>query len=107
MQEAADWKVLHNQSRHRFEIDLGDGTLALLAYVPRDRTLSLVHTEVSAPWEGRGIAARLSQAAMQYAREAGLTVIPSCPYVQEFLRHHPEYMPLVDPAFAQIFQSRG
>lgn len=107
MQEAADFKVRHNESRHRFEIDLEDGALALLAYLPRDRTLNLVHTEVPAPWEGRGIAARLAQAAMEYAREAGFTVIPSCPYVQEYLRHHREYMPLVDPSFARIFQSRG
>lgn len=107
MQEAADWNVVHNQSRHRFEIDLGDGTLALLAYVPRDRSLSLVHTEVPTPWEGRGIAARLAQAAMEYAREAGFTVVPSCPYVQEYLRHHREYMALVDPSFARIFRSRG
>lgn len=104
MQEAADCRVFHNESRHRFEIDLGDGTVALLAYLPRNRMLDLVHTAVPAPWERRGIAARLAQAAMAYARQAGFTVIPSCPYVQEYLRHHREYLSLVDPRFAHLFE---
>lgn len=105
MQETADWSVVHHESWRRFEIDLGDGTRAVLAYVPRNQTLDLVHTEVPAPWERQGIAARLAQAALDYAREAGFTVIPSCPYVQEYLRHHREYLPLVDPSFAAAFQS--
>lgn len=105
MQEAAGWKVVHNESWHRFEIDLGGGTRAVLAYAPRNHTLDLVHTEVPAPWERQRIAARLAQAALDYAREAGFTVIPSCPYVQEYLRHHREYLPLVDPAFGVAFQS--
>lgn len=105
MQEAADWTVVHNQGGHRFEIDLGDGKRALLAYVPRNHALDLVHTGVPAPWERQGIAARLAQAALDYAREAGFTVIPSCPYVQEYLRQHREYLPLVDPAFAAAFPS--
>lgn len=105
MQEAAGWIVLHNASKHRFEIDLGDQSRALLAYVPRGRALDLVHTEVPEPWERQGIAARLTQTALDYAREAGLTIIPSCPYVREYLRQHREYLSLVDPAFASAFPS--
>lgn len=86
--------VIHDEGNHRFEIHLSDTETALLAYIPRGRQLDLVHTEVPPPWERRGIAELLVRAALDYAREQELTIIPSCPYVQAFLRRHPEYGPL-------------
>jgi predicted GNAT family acetyltransferase len=52
--------------------------------------MRLVHTEVPAELEGRGIASRLVAAAFAYAREQGLTVVPVCSYVRSYMRRHPE-----------------
>ena len=89
------WKVIHNESDHRFEVNLRDGGLAQLASTRRDSSLDLAHTEVPRQWEGRGIAAELTCIALEYALQHRLSVIPSCPYVQVYLRRHPEYQTLV------------
>jgi predicted GNAT family acetyltransferase len=38
----------------------------------------------------QGIADALVRAALAYAREHELRVVPSCPYVQAWVRKHPE-----------------
>jgi predicted GNAT family acetyltransferase len=90
------WKVIHNESNHRFEVHLTDGGLAQLAYLRKDASLNLAHTEVPPKWEGRGIAAELTRVALEYAQQYGLSAIASCPYVQVYLRRHPEYQTLVE-----------
>jgi len=92
------WKVIHNESNHRFEVHLGEGALAQLAYVRKGGSLNLAHTEVPPEWEGRGIAAELTRVALEYDRQHQLPVIPSCPYVQAYLNQHPEYRVLLDKA---------
>jgi predicted GNAT family acetyltransferase len=57
--------------------------------------LELIHTEVPEPLSGRGIASRLAHAALVYARENGLRVIPTCPFVRSYLERHPEFQELV------------
>jgi hypothetical protein len=44
---------------------------------------------------GRGLAARLVQAAVEYARAEGLRIIPSCWYVAQWMRAHPEHADLL------------
>jgi len=44
---------------------------------------------------GRGLAAGLVTAALQYARAQGMTVVPACAYAALFLQRHPEYADLL------------
>jgi uncharacterized protein len=44
--------------------------------------------------EGRGIAAQLVQAALQWARSEGLKVDPVCSYVDVYMRRHSEWQDL-------------
>jgi predicted GNAT family acetyltransferase len=53
------------------------------------------HTVVPPYLEGHGIAGRLAWHALDYAREEGLTVVPLCPYVADYIDRHPEYADLV------------
>ena len=82
--------VTHNEEAHRFEATF-DGLRSLLAYLPFPDRIVLQHTEVPAPLEGHGIAAKLTRAALDFARANHLRVVPLCPYVSSFLRHHREY----------------
>jgi len=60
------------------------------------KELDLYHTYVPEVFRGRGIAERLCKAGFEYAKQKGLTVIPSCAYISAYyLRRHPEYEPLV------------
>ncbi len=81
--------VRHRPEAHRFEAELPQGT-AVCAYRLQDGVMLLTHTEVPAALEGRGIAARLVAAALDWARAQGLRVRPLCSYVAAYMRRHPE-----------------
>ena len=74
----------------RYEARLDDVPVGVLDYVVKRGRIALNHTEVSAGFEGRGIAARLARFALDDARQRELLVIVSCPYVQRYLETHPE-----------------
>ena len=91
----ADLAVEHDHASHRFRVRL-EGFEACLMYRLHDKELDLYHTYVPEVFRGRGIAERLCKAAFEYAKQRGLTVIPSCAYISDFyLRRHPEYEPIV------------
>ena len=87
-------QVSHDPAAGRFEIRTEQGT-AMLVYRHRGADLDLMHTEVPPALEGKGYAAMLASAALDYARSQGKQVIPSCPYVKKYLERHPEYADLV------------
>lgn len=76
--------------RDRYEAHI-DGTLAgILEYKLRRDRIALIHTEVLPAFEGRGVAAAIVRFALADARARGRRVIPTCPYVQDYLERHPE-----------------
>lgn len=81
--------IVHNAAEARFEARI-DGWLCRCDYRMHERVMQLVHTEVPPALEGRGIAARLVQAALAHAQAAGLKVQPRCSYVRVYMRRHPE-----------------
>src|SRR5262249_27275859 len=90
--------VTHNEAAGRFEAQVG-AELALIEYRRRGKFIIFTHTEVPKALEGRGIAGRLAQVALDYARAQHLTVIPLCPYVSAYLRQHSEYQDIVHPSY--------
>ena len=89
-----DSQVQHEKTFHRFAVHFGEAT-ALLAYKEEDDIIYLVHTEVPAEMEGKGIGGQLAKAALNYARENSLKVVARCPFVVSYLQRHPEYADLV------------
>lgn len=85
----ADVEVIDNAGESRFELRQ-DGRLAELVYRLRGNRLVLVHTEVPAELEGRGVGARLVTAAIDRAAREGLTLVPLCPFARGWLERHPE-----------------
>jgi len=86
--------VVHNQAAQQFELRIGN-VLCLLQYRRREQTMVIYHTEVPPPFEGRGLAARMTQAALDFARSENLRVEPRCPYTAAFLRKHRQYLDLL------------
>ncbi len=76
-----------------------DGETAELKYALEDGMLRLIHTGVPESVESQGVGSALARHALDVARERGLTVWPDCPFVAEWMKRHPDYLDLLDPAF--------
>jgi predicted GNAT family acetyltransferase len=93
-----DAAVRQNRDDDRFEIDT-DAGLAFVEYIVDGDEITFTHTEVPKAEEGKGIASRLVAAAMAYARESKLRVIPKCAYVSSWLKRHHEYDDILHPEY--------
>lgn len=86
--------VINNEEAQRFETTIGS-LRALITYRRSPGRITFLHAEVPPPLEGHGLAARLAQAALDFARANHLEVVPVCPYVSSFIKKHREYQDLV------------
>jgi predicted GNAT family acetyltransferase len=89
--------VVNNEAAHRFEATL-EGETAFAEYRLRNGVMILPHTVVPEAFAGRGIGGQLAEAALTYAREEGLEVVPTCPFMSAYVVRHPEWHDLVQPA---------
>jgi uncharacterized protein len=81
--------VTDDQSAARFEVE-ADGHVAELVYRRNGKRLVLMHTDVPAELERRGLGGALVTAAVSRAEREGLTVLPLCPFAYSWLQGHPE-----------------
>jgi len=91
-------EVIQNTAKNRFEVTI-DGQTAVTEYMLPGDKIIFSHTEVPEALEGNGIASKLAQTALEYARTENLKVMPLCPYVAAYIRRHPEYKDLVLPGY--------
>ena len=81
---------LHEPDRGRFSVS-AEGELAVCEYAIEGGVMTIHHTRVPKPLEGRGIAGALVRAALDFARDQGLQVRPTCSYADAWMRRHPDY----------------
>jgi predicted GNAT family acetyltransferase len=81
--------VVNNPQKRQFEIQLGR-EMGLLAYRQRPGQIELMHTEVPMSERGKGVGEKIVKFALEYARQNQLQVIPSCKFVQAYLKRHPD-----------------
>lgn len=87
--------LMHDRSAHRFRMPLEEGGEAYVEYAEREAgTLDLQHTVVPPESRGKGHGSEIVEQVLRYAREQGLRIIPSCPFVAAHLRKHPEHADL-------------
>ena len=99
--------VEHDESESRFVVRF-EGDEAYLVYaMVGPKLIDLQHTYVPESARGHGVAEALAMAAFAYARERGLRVVPTCPFVRHWLRSHPEELKLVDAPFAKALEPRA
>ena len=85
----------HEPERRRFVAELADGE-AVLEYAERPgQVLDYRHTFTPPALRGRGIAKELVLFALEHAREHGIKVIASCPYVAKVIQENPQYADLL------------
>jgi uncharacterized protein len=86
--------IFNNKERQQFQV-FTDGQLASLEYRLSEGRIVLMHTEVPDNLSGHGIGSALVEYAFNHARANHLPVKVYCPFVQAWLKRHPEYNDLV------------
>jgi predicted GNAT family acetyltransferase len=81
-------QIDHDAAAHRFTTTV-DGERAVLDYTLVADVMTITHTEVPRPIEGRGIAAQLTRQAIETALEHRWRVVPACSYAAGYLARHP------------------
>jgi predicted GNAT family acetyltransferase len=82
-----DVDVVHRAEQSRFEVEVG-GEVAFLSYEKAGDTAVMTHTIVPRELEGQGIAGRLAESAVGWARQEGLEIEAQCSYVRGWLEKH-------------------
>jgi predicted GNAT family acetyltransferase len=84
--------VEHQPANRRFTT-MVDGEEAVLDYTLAAGVMTITHTGVPKPIEGRGIAGQLMREALNAARVNGWRVVPACSYAAAYMDKHPEEAP--------------
>ena len=91
--------IVRNDGAGRFELATAPEQ-GQLSFQQDEGRLTLVHTEVADDLEGQGVASALIRAALDHAEREGLTVVPECPFVANWLERHPDRASELDIADA-------
>lgn len=88
-------QIHDNRDEHRFELELGGGDPAIAEYRLEPGKIVFIHTFVPPDHRGEGIASRLIEQALQWAREHKRKVVPRCPFVAAYIKAHADVQDLV------------
>ena len=86
--------VERNDDLSRYEGRIDGELITVVNYVRRVNVLDITHTRTRIRWRGRGMAGKVTAAALEDIRAQGWRVHPICPYTVSFLDQHPEYAQL-------------
>jgi predicted GNAT family acetyltransferase len=88
-------EVTHNEANHTFEVWI-EGYLSKLDYIQDGKNFVITHVGVHPDHRGQGVAAKIVEAGLHYAREKSLRVIPMCSYAAAYIRRNPKHMELTE-----------
>ena len=83
-------EITHNEADRTFEVWI-DGYLSKLDYLQDGKNFVITHVGVSPELRGQGIAGKIVEVGLEYAKERSLRVVPMCSYAAAYIRRHPEY----------------
>ena len=83
--------VERNDDLSRYEGRVEGELVTVINYVRRGDVLDVTHTRTRIRWRGRGLAGKVTIAALEDIRANDWQVHPICPYTVSFLDSHPEY----------------
>ena len=81
-----------SDSKGRYAVSAPEGGQAYMTYSRAGDTLMIIdHTEVPEALRGKGYGAALVERAVTDAREAGVKIVPLCPFAAAQFRRHTEW----------------
>jgi hypothetical protein len=86
-------QITHNPDEKRFETVI-DGKLSKLDYIQDGKNFVITHVGVHPELRGQGVAGKIVEVGLEYAKANTLRVVPMCSYAAAYIRRHPEYAEL-------------
>ena len=87
-----DIKQKETEGKGMFYIEKDDDIIAELTYTINDNNImTLDHTETEPEFTGEGLASKLVQHSVKYARENEMRIDPLCEYAAKQFERHEEY----------------
>ncbi|MDX1628217.1 MAG: GNAT family N-acetyltransferase [Fulvivirga sp.] len=83
--------IKHDVDKHLFFVKVKGGNAELKYDRHKSDYLDFKETFVPSASRERGVGSALVKHALQFAKQSGLKVKPSCPFVADFIEDHPEY----------------
>jgi uncharacterized protein len=87
--------VIHNPAQNRFEVWI-QGQLSKLDYIQDEKNFVITHVGVYPDHRGQGVAGKIVDASLEYAKQNSLRVIPMCSYAAAHIRANPQYIELTN-----------
>lgn len=82
--------LVNNKGQQRFEIEV-DGYTAFIEYKESGKQVILIHTEVPAELEGKGVGTAIVEKTLAFIEDSQQKLVPLCPFVISYLKRHPEW----------------
>jgi predicted GNAT family acetyltransferase len=83
-------EIRRNDHADRYELVIDGEVVGVADYVVNGSVVVVPHTEIEPGQRGRGLGAVLVKGLLEDVRAQGRTVVPTCWYVREYIRRHPE-----------------
>lgn len=85
-------KQRENEKRGRFFVEIDGKKLALMTYSKAGQGKIIIdHTEVDESLKGQGVGYKLVEAAVEYARENNIKIMPLCPFAAAVFKKREAY----------------
>ncbi|MGA4670174.1 GNAT family N-acetyltransferase [Propionibacteriaceae bacterium Y1923] len=86
--------IVRDDARHRYILSADGVEAGYIEFHEADGVIDMPHTIVDEAFGGRGYGKDLARFAFDDARERGLKVKPTCPFLDRFMQKTPEYQDL-------------
>lgn len=86
-------EVTHNEADQTFEVWI-EGYRSKLDYIREGKNFVITHVGVYPEFRGQGVAGKIVDTALQYARQHSWRVVPMCSYAAAYIRRNPKYVEL-------------
>ena len=84
-------KYIEEKGRITLEDETGNFRGEITYKKKKDNVIVVDHTYVPNEFRGQGIAGKLTERMVEYAKNHNLKIIPQCPYVKKAFENNEEY----------------
>jgi uncharacterized protein len=96
--------VVDNRLGSRFELRLDGEMVGFLVYQRGTDGVSFIEVTTDLRRAGQGLGLVLVRQALDAVSAEGLSVLPVCPFVRDYIRRHPVYLDLVPAELRERFE---
>ncbi len=87
--------IMHDLQHQMFSKRVKGGMAYVKYNKPEEDLIEIRHTFVPKEARHKGVASNLVNYTLDFAQSEGIEVIPTCPFVKDYIDHHDEYKKLV------------